>query len=490
MREALEKLARHSAIFLIGLIFQRAAKLFLLPLYWNVFSPGELGLLGLFEAFIQVLVLAFSFALPSAYLKYRRVDVGESVSPEDLRGTTLVLSIGGLICLGAALAVFQTPLSWLFFKEEHPRLYSIAGLAVAASIAFLMVQGVLRAHGRAVMFVVLSSIQFLMLMAFNIYFVRFRGMGIEGVLWSSVIAWAAPSLVLVVMRFRHLKWRFDSAIAGRLIRFVVPLVPFSLLSYAVMISGRLFLRHFHGADEVGIFLSANWVALILMLVCVAPFQTSWGYLGLDYLRRDDSREIFSRAFTYLLALGLWTFLGVAFVGRAMVIWFAKKEYIPALPYIDVMMAGYLSLLFFYWANPILMREEMTGRIFLLALPAVLISIVGGWLIIPTAGIAGACGIFAIAQATQAAGTALYGKALLGFSLEKARVAKILAVFAVVYGGGRYLGSVFPDLRLLITLGEAVLFPCLLFASRLMTSGEIAWLRSLPRLVANMARQRT
>ena len=116
-KEELEKLFRHAVVFLVGLIFQHAARLLLLPFYWSAFPPAQFGLLDLFKVFIQVMVLIFSFALPSAYIKFHRVDVGEGIAPEHLRGTTAVLSVGGLVLLGLAMAVLQTPLSWLFFSS-------------------------------------------------------------------------------------------------------------------------------------------------------------------------------------------------------------------------------------------------------------------------------------------------------------------------------------------------------------------------------------
>ncbi|KPL05642.1 hypothetical protein AMJ85_11495, partial [candidate division BRC1 bacterium SM23_51] len=79
-----------------------------------------------------------------------------------------------------------------------------------------MVQSVLRARGRAVTFVLLSSAQFLLLMFFNIYFIKWRGMGLEGVLWSSLLGWGLPALVYGAVSARGLPWRFDRAVARRL----------------------------------------------------------------------------------------------------------------------------------------------------------------------------------------------------------------------------------------------------------------------------------
>jgi len=483
VRDELEKLFRHSAIFLVGLIFQRAARFFLLPLYWSVFPPAQFGLLDLFDVFIWVMTLTFSFALPSAYVKFHRIDVKEGVAAEILQGTTLVLSIGGIVLLGLVMASFQSPLSWLFFGGRYPLLYAIAGGAVVANIASLMLQSTLRAQGRAVTYTLLSSVQFLLLMFFNIYFIKIRGMGLEGVLWSTVLGGGIPALAYGAINVRSLRWQFDSTIARRLFHFALPLVPVTLVSFFLVASGRLFLQHFRdlesvGPEAVGILATANRVALILMLVSVTPFQTAWGYLGLDCLRRPDAREILSRVFTYLLLIGLWTFLLVSTVGREVILLFGKGNYLLALPYVDPLAAGYLMLLFFYWANIVLVGRNMTGQILLISLAPFAIALVGGWLAIPRHGVGGACAVFLTAMAVHAGLTAVVGNHLLGFTLEKVRVGKILLAFAIPYGLGQQTFCIMPGGRLATGFAQIVAFPLLLWAFGFLTHGEMARLRDL------------
>lgn len=345
-----------------------------------------------------------------------------------------------------------------------------------------MVQSALRARGRAVTFVLLSSAQFLLLMFFNIYFIKWRGMGLEGVLWSSLLGWGLPALVYGAVSARGLPWRFDRAVARRLLRFALPLVPYGLIAFSLMISGRLFLQHFRDAERVGIFSTANRIALIFMLVCVTPFQTVWGYLGLDYFRRADAREIFSRAFTYLLLTGLWVFLLVSAVGREIILRFGKAHYLPALPYVDPLMAGYLMLLFFCWANIAMVGREMTVRILLISLPPFAVALGGGWLAIPRYGdgVGAACAVFVAAMAVHAALTAVAGRSLIGFRLEKARVLRVLVAFAVTYGVGHALMGKLPNWRLVIALSQIVAFPLVLLVFGFLTRGEVERLRDLGR----------
>ena len=482
MKEALAQLFRHAFVFLIGLLFQRAARLFLLPLYWSAFSRATFGLLDLFEVFIQVMLLTFSFGLPTAYIKFSRVDLREGADAEALTATTMGLLLAGLAILGVVLLVFEAPLSWLFFEGRHPYLYTVAGLAIAANIAFLMLQGVLRAGGRAVTFVVITSIQFLLLMGFNIWFIQFRGMGVAGALWATVLGWGLPPVVYALLRVGHLRWRFRWDMARRILGFALPLVPFAILVYAVTISGRLFLQHApaYGADAVGVLAAASRVALILNLVAVTPFQTAWGYLGLDFARRPDAPAIFGRSFTYLLAFGLWTFLAVSAAAREVVLLFGKTEYAPALPYIDPLMAGYLMVLFFYWANAPLMSVGATRRIMLIALGPFAVAIVGGWLTIPVYGIPAACLTFVTAMFLHAVLTAFFANRIVPLAIEKARVAKIVVAFVAIYGIGQAVLAVAIEWRLAVALVEIAAFPVVLWGTRFLTAGEIAEARALWR----------
>jgi O-antigen/teichoic acid export membrane protein len=317
-------------------------------------------------------------------------------------------------------------------------------------------------------------------MFFNVYFIRGRGMGVDGVLWSTVLGWGLPALVYGVATAPRLRWRFDGAVARRMIRFSLPLVPFALVTFTVAASGRLFLQHSHGREAVGIFSAANRVALILSLLCVTPFQTAWGYLGLDFVRLESAREIFSRAFTYLLLVGLGCFLLALVAGRELILLFGKTYYLPALPYVDMLMAGYLMLLFFYWGNVPLVAKDKTHLVLLLSLPAFIVAVGGGWLVIPHYGIRGACGVFVAGLALQAGATGLVGGRMVGFRPETVRVLKILVAFAIPYGIGRGLLAVWPGGRLAIELGQLGGFPLLLGLFGFLTRGEIERLREFRR----------
>jgi hypothetical protein len=131
---------------------------------------------------------------------------------------------------------------------------------------------------------------------------------------------------------------------------------------------------------------------------------------------------------------------------------------------------------------------MTGRVLLLTLPAFAIALGGGWMVIPHFGIAGACGVFVTAMASQSLLIALYGVRLMGLSLERNRVRKVLISFGVLYVAGRVLAALFPAADLVIFFLQIPAYPIALYLFRLPTDGERAWIRSLPQAVANRLRR--
>lgn len=481
MKDALEKLFRHSTIFLVGIVFQRATRLFLLPVYFSL-TRAQFGLLDLFESFIQLMSNTFSFGLPSAYVKFSRVDLREGMAVESLRGTTLVLTGLGLVLLGIAMVVFERPLSWLFFKGSYPHYYAIAGGVIVTNIFFLTTLGFIRARGRAGLFVVLSSLQFLFFMLLNIYFVVIRKMGVAGFLWGALFGWALPAVLYAATQGGHARVRFDPRVARQLLRFSLPLVPYGLLMFVVMSSQRLFLQHTLGDEAVGIYAAANRMGLMYALVAVLPFQTAWGYLGLDFMRLPDAREIYSRIFTYLLFGSLWLFLAASAFGRELIVFIGGQEYRPALPYIDLLMAGYLMQLFFYWANNAQVARNMTVQVLVVSLAPFAVALAGGWLFIPKYGIGAAGAVFVAAMAVHALATTVIAQRLVGFSFEGARVVKVLAVFAVVYAVGWPAAGLSPAWRWVAAVVEAAAFPLMLMALGFLNAGEIARLRELARAV--------
>lgn len=70
MLENLKKLSHGTLIYGIGHILTRSLAFLLLPLYTNVFTPEELGIVTLVLAFLAVMNLFFIYGFDSAFLRF------------------------------------------------------------------------------------------------------------------------------------------------------------------------------------------------------------------------------------------------------------------------------------------------------------------------------------------------------------------------------------------------------------------------------------
>ena len=92
-------------------------------------------------------------------------------------------------------------------------------------------------------------------------------------------------------------------------RFGLPLVPAALMLWAINFIDRLFIAHFNGQAEVGIYSLAVRISSVIVFL-MAAFQLAWPAFA--YSIRDDreAKRTYSYVLTYLLLLMCWVALAL------------------------------------------------------------------------------------------------------------------------------------------------------------------------------------
>ncbi|MCC7094126.1 MAG: oligosaccharide flippase family protein, partial [Ignavibacteriaceae bacterium] len=78
MFDKLKELTKDTAIYGISTMIGRFLNFILVPLYTNIFSPADYGIIQLIYAYMAILNIVFIYGLDSAYLKFASFkDVGD-----------------------------------------------------------------------------------------------------------------------------------------------------------------------------------------------------------------------------------------------------------------------------------------------------------------------------------------------------------------------------------------------------------------------------
>jgi O-antigen/teichoic acid export membrane protein len=113
---------------------------------------------------------------------------------------------------------------------------------------------------------------------------------------------------------RQLTFHFPSKLYKGLLRFGLPYIPASLAGIAIQVIDRPILKALTNDATVGVY-TANYRLGVLMMLVVGMFDYAWRPFFLTHAKDSDAPKLFSKIFTYFLALMMLVFLlGTMFIG--------------------------------------------------------------------------------------------------------------------------------------------------------------------------------
>ena len=306
-------LKKETTIYGLGRILGSSISFFLFPFYTHALtSTGEYGVVQIIVAFIAFSNILFLFGFDGALMKYYVSSKRPLEKQAYLTNTYL-----WIVCFSLILFLLL-----IAFKESLA-IYVIAGYDsnLIIKIGFILFFDalrsihllILRAENRAIRFTLIMVADICLLTSLNIYFVGFKGEGIDGVVYanflSSIIIFIA-SFPIILNRFR---FNLISISYWKTLKsFALPLMPAGLFWMILEFADRKMLEFLIPGDSlhaVGIY-GAGYKLGALMLLLVYAFNYAWR----PYFLRENNIQSFQKISSYVFfGLGLFYILLVLYV---------------------------------------------------------------------------------------------------------------------------------------------------------------------------------
>lgn len=468
--------AYQSARVLSGLL-----ALFTLPLYTGHLTPTEYGYAETLLTFIILTSIILRLGIGEAVVRFwfddadagRRIEVARTTTGFAVATTTVAALIG--------LAVAE-PLSKLLLDTDDAGLMRCGILGIWAFTNMDIAYALLRVEERRKTFVIVSCSNVLLTVALTITLVVFLDQGARGYVIGNYAATAAVLLALwwtlrdrvsLVPRTEHLM---------AMLAFGLPTVPADAATFALNFLDRAYLLRAESPAAVGAYSVAIKLSSIV-IVAVAGFQAAWPPLVYSVIDDKEAAKLYARVTTAYVAFTGIIVVGVTLLGRWAVKVFAASDFqsaADALPWVALGWSLYgLFLVFVTIAG----RVKVTARTFPAAITGLAVNALLLVLLVPPFGIAGAgialCGAYGVMLIAMH----LLTRKLFRVDFEWGRLARAIAVLAVIGVGGELLLPVDGAVGFVTRLACALLvFPALV-AAGVVTRGELRGLIALRKRAA-------
>ncbi len=429
----LRSLSRQTVIYGGGLLLRRAIGFVMIPVYTRFLSPEDYGLLELLE--LTGFVAAFFVGFGMLQAVYRFHADGEDAAARRRVQTNAILTVvllGGLV---TAVLVSAAPFlgRLVVGRNDVAPLVTILLLGVFATELGQLLLGLFRLENRPVAYVALSVASTLVSLTLNIVFLVGLGMGVRGILLSTLVSGGLLLSILLTNRLPGGGWIPDRALVRRMLAYCLPFIPTGLMAFTVNFSDRFFLRVLTDMATVGVFALACKLGMIVGFLVGAPFGLVWTAQMFEIAKDPDAGRVYARVLTYYSAalLAICAFLSV--MAREIVTVMAAPEYAAASSVVPLIAWSTI----FLTALPVL-QVGILIRKRTIWLPAIYagttaIKLALNYALIPSMGMMGAAWATVAALLFQAAATLAVSQRLYPIPHEWGRLA--------VLGGGALVATV-------------------------------------------------
>ncbi len=339
-------LFKNTFIIAIGKFSTQVLSYFLLPLYTSILSTSEYGIYDL-------LVTICIFVIPLVTIMMEESMFRFLIDETEDEGKKKVMSTA---CIYALLSTFVwCGLGYLVLTILGYEYRTVFILYMISSILMKLTNGISRGLSKIKIYSLSNVILSILTIGLNILFIAVFRWGVNGLLYSTVIANVLTCLfVLFKLKvYNYVKTSyFDKKKLKVMIKYSYPLVPNNISWYIINISDRIVVTSFLGSSVNGIYAMANKFPNIMNNFS-SFFFTAFKENVAIAVKKDNYEKYYNEIYEIIhnafIAISLLIISILPFIFNI----FIKKDYVAAYEYIPLLvialyygnMAGFYGTIF-------------------------------------------------------------------------------------------------------------------------------------------------
>ena len=377
-------LVKNTGIYAIGTFGSRLLMFLLVPIYSFYISPAEYGYFDICLNIVILLGPILSFQYRDGALRFL-LDAKSEESIQSVIGPI----VRRLLINTLVFATFCLAISII-----HPVKYLWLTALFGISFAWYEVSlQICRGLSKNVAYAAAGIFNSLIICTLSIILVVVFKVGIEGVFIGN-IAGRVLGLLYIDRRTKFLSTGLRSMkyphreISKALNKYCLPMLMVNILIWIMSSSNRLYIQHFLGLDENGIFAVAQKFSAIFETIAFVIFQ-AWQEMAMKHYNDADRNIFFSKIFhsyTWVLTSGV---IILSFGIKLFYPFIIGPEYQESADYVYFFLVlGLLTYLAFFFDVGYQCARE-THRSFYSLIATTILVLLGNWIAIPLFGLYGA-----------------------------------------------------------------------------------------------------
>lgn len=362
MISSAKQILGHGAIYAIGIAVRNVSSLIMLPIYTQYLIPADYGTIELLSMIVDLVAIFVGMRVGFGVFRYYGLTTDESERKKIVNSAIVMIALFNII--GVLLVMgFSTPLSSMVFGDEvHSRVIAIFSATLLFTALSEVPMAYLQLQERPWLYVAASMLKLALQLSFNIYFVVYLNLGVEGVIYSALCSSGIFALVMLVYTFLHTGLAVSLSVVKSLVSFSFPLMLAAVGMFYISSVDRYLLRVFEDLSAVGIYSLAYKFGFILIAIVAAPFMAVWEPMRYRIYREGQPVSNFNdvlRFYTMFLSVA-W--LGLSMFAEDLLVVMSDPEFWGAAQVVPWVVMAYVFQCWTEYCNFGVMLKGQTGQV--------------------------------------------------------------------------------------------------------------------------------
>ena len=360
-----KSLAKDSVIYGGSTILVRMISWLLTTLFTYTLSTSDYGVMTNLYAYIAVFMILLTFGMETGFFRF--INQAGKYKVSQVYSTALTV-VGIIVILFLAIFLsFLPSLRPYIWSPEIPDSYIRLIIIIMSMDAFISIPfAFLRYQKKPIRFGAIKILQVILYTVFCVFFLLVcpwidkhnpqwiswfwdNDNRLYYVLFSNLLATGIQTLCLLP-ELLGLRYKFDQALARKMIRYSFPLVIMGLAGIANQVVDKLIFPRVYpdpdtAFDQLGIY-SACFKIAVIMVMFTQAFRYAYDPFVFEKSKDSDAGESYAKVMKYFIILGLFIFLAVVFY-LDIIKYFIAPEYFGGLGIIPIVLAGELFFAVYY-----------------------------------------------------------------------------------------------------------------------------------------------
>lgn len=385
MKEKIFSTLKHSAIYSVGNIAQKGMGIITLPIYLNFLTKAEVGIFGLLDITINILVEILILGQANSIILFNNKKEYER------KKDSVFFTIASFVLLVNLLFVLIAELfgtSLLSISKSTRDITSFLPFIIYVSLIRVLNNlffNKLRSDEKSLFYTSITLIKIASFIGLIFYTVVYLKLSVNGIMYSYLLSEIIILIILLPVMIIKMKPIFEKAALKEALKFGMPLIFSSIGIMILNLSDRYLINLYLNLEEVGVYDIAYRIAGVVNMFLILPFNQAMLPSAFKELNNPSGNRYLSKIMTYMCFVTIWGGLAISVFGKEIILILGNENYFTAVSYIPLIVLAYILSSMRNVASNGLLFAEKTLLIAVITIAAGILNIILNIIFLPIYG---------------------------------------------------------------------------------------------------------